>query len=92
MNQTFQTIKFKVEDIEMDVNFSSEDKTVWLSAKDLCILYGKNKSTIWRYIKKINEEIENRAVSQNATTDVKNATASVKNETTGPDGKRYIVN
>ncbi len=92
MNQTFQIIKFKVEDIEMDVNFSSEDKTVWLSAKDLCILYGKNKSTIWRYIKKINEEIENRAVSQNATTDVKNATASVKNETTGPDGKRYIVN
>ena len=92
MNQTFQIIKFKVEDIELDVNFSSEDKTVWLSAKDLCILYGKSKPTIWRYTKKINNEIENRVVSQNATTDVKNATVGTKNETTGPDGKRYIVN
>ena len=36
-----EQIKFKNDDIELDVNFSSEENTVWLSKDDMAILFKK---------------------------------------------------
>ena len=42
-------IKFKNDDIELDVNFSSEENTVWLSKDDMAILFKKDRSVIGKY-------------------------------------------
>ena len=84
MNKNLETIKYKTDDIELDVNYSPEDGNVWLSNKDICFLFNKNKSAISRHIKKALESI-NSVVA-------KNETVATKFETTGADGKRYKVN
>ena len=48
-----QTIKYKTEDIELDINYSPEDKTVWLTQKQIATLFGKARSAIIWHIKNI---------------------------------------
>ena len=47
---------FTYNDISIEVNISLEDKSIWLSQKDMGILFGKARPTISRTIKKIYDE------------------------------------
>lgn len=46
-------VTFKDEQLELEVNISPEEDTVWLSLDQLADLFDKNKSTISRHIKNI---------------------------------------
>ena len=73
-------IVFNDGDFSLEVNVSPEEETVWLSLRDICMLYERDKSVISRHIKNLlNEKMINkdRVVAKNAQT--------------GPDGKTYIV-
>jgi hypothetical protein len=50
-----ETINFKEQNIELNVNFSSEENTVWLSKDDMSTLFKKDRSVISRHINKIIE-------------------------------------
>ncbi len=66
------------QDIKLEVLIQNE--TIWLNQKQLCELFGRDKSVISRHIKNIfkeNELDENSVVAKNATT--------------AADGKNYIV-
>ena len=49
----YKLIKFKDGDFELNVHVSFEDKTVWLSQKEIASLFNKSVSTINEHIKKI---------------------------------------
>lgn len=51
-------VTFKDEQLELEVNISPEEDTVWLSLDQLSDLFDKNKSTISRHIKNIFSEGE----------------------------------
>ncbi|MCR5332421.1 MAG: virulence RhuM family protein [Bacilli bacterium] len=59
MNE-FQIVKYEDNVVELDVNFSTEDNTVWLTLSEMCKLYKKDKSVIWRQINNI--YVENNAL------------------------------
>ena len=48
--------KFKDQDIELDIIYSPEEKTLWLSAKQMADLFQKDRTTISRYLQKIIEK------------------------------------
>ncbi len=57
------------QDIKLEVLIQNE--TIWLNQKQLCELFGRDKSVISRHIKNIfkeNELDENSVVAKNATT------------------------
>lgn len=65
-----EIIKFVNGDLELDVNISPNKNTVWLTVDQLCTLFNKNKSTIFRHIKNIFNEgelDEISSVAKNAT-------------------------
>lgn len=75
-----EIVVFKDNEIELNVNLSTEENTVWLSLDAMSKLFEKNKSTISRHIKNIFTEGE---LQQNAV---------VANfATTASDGKTYNV-
>lgn len=53
----YEIIKHKNEEFQLDVNISPEEDTVWLSLKDMCLLFGRDKSVISRHIKKSSKKI-----------------------------------
>ena len=76
----YEVVKFVNNNLELEVNVSPNEETVWLSLADLCLLFDRDKSVISRHIKNIfkdNELIEKQVVAKNATT--------------GSDGKIYQV-
>ncbi len=75
----YELIKFEDGDFSLDVKVSPEEDTVWLTQKDLTILFNVDKSRISRHIKNIiNEgELDYSVVAENATT--------------GTDGKVYLT-
>ncbi len=66
------------EDIKLEVLIQNE--TIWLNQKQICNLFGRDKSVISRHIKNIFKENE---------LDINSVVA--KNATTARDGKNYIV-
>ena len=56
----YQTIKYKDKDIEMDVLYSIEKQTLYLTAAQIALLFGKDRSVINRHIKNIyqNKELD----------------------------------
>lgn len=76
----YEIIKYKNEEFQLDVSISPEEDTVWLSLKDMCLLFGRDKSVISRHIKTVIKENH---------LDVQQVVA--KNATTGLDGKTYNV-
>ena len=56
--KNFEIVKFDNGDFELDVNVSPREDTVWLSLKELCTLYGRDKSVISRHINNIFKEKE----------------------------------
>ena len=77
---SYEIIKFENENVELEVNVSPKEETVWLSLNEMCLLFDRDKSVISRHIKKVFEEKElneEQVVAQNATT--------------AADGKTYNV-
>jgi len=66
------------QDVKLEVLIKNE--TIWLNQKQLCELFGRDKSVISRHIKNIFKENE---LDINAVV--------AKNATTATDGKKYIV-
>ncbi|WP_428024935.1 RhuM family protein [Arcobacter sp.] len=68
------------EDGNVELSTKVENDTLWLSQKQLCELFDRDKSVVSRHIKNIfkDEELEQNSVV-------------VKNATTASDGKTYIV-
>jgi len=65
-----EVVRFKDNELEIDVNISSEQDTVWLTVEQISKLFEKNKSTITRHINNIfiEEELDkNSSVAKNAT-------------------------
>ena len=76
----YELVKFVNNNLEIEVNVSPDEETVWLSLADLCALFDRDKSVISRHIKNIfkdGELSEEQVVAKKATT--------------GPDGKTYKV-
>ena len=76
----YELVKFVNDNLELEVNVSPDEETVWLSLADLCVLFNRDKSVISRHIKNIFNDGE---------LDEKQVVA--KNATTGPDGKTYNI-
>ncbi len=71
---------YKTENHEVKLEVLIQNETIWLNQKQLCELFGRDKSVISRHIKNIfkdNELDSNSVVAKNATT--------------ASDGKKYIV-
>ena len=76
----YEVIKFENDNVELEVNISPEEETVWLSLNEMCLLFDRDKSVISRHIRNIFKEgelDENRVIAKNATT--------------ASDGKTYMV-
>ena len=76
----YEVIKFENDNVELEVNVSPEEETVWLSLSEMCLLFDRDKSVISRHIRNIFKEgelDENRVIAKNATT--------------ASDGKTYMV-
>ena len=73
----YELIKFEDGEFSLDVNVSPDEETVWLTQKDLTLLFNVDKSRISRHIKNILDEgeLDFSVVAENATT--------------GTDGKTY---
>ena len=54
----YEVIKFENDNVELEVNVSPEEDTVWLSKKQMSLLFDRNRSVISRHIKNIYEEGE----------------------------------
>ncbi len=73
----YELIKFEDGEFSLDVNVSPDEETVWLTQKDLTLLFNVDKSRISRHIKNILDEGE------------LNFSVVAENATTGTDGKTY---
>ena len=65
-----KTIKFSKNDIDLDIKFDEERKTVWLSQEEVAILFSKSRSRVAHIIKEIqhnNPEFA-RVCAENAQT------------------------
>ena len=66
----YEVIKFENGNVELEVNVSPEEETVWLSLNGMCLLFDRDKSVISRHIKNIfmeGELEEKQTVAKNAT-------------------------
>ena len=50
--------RFKKEDIELDIQFSSEENTVWLTLDEMATLFSNARSTISYHVKNIYQSID----------------------------------
>ena len=75
----YDLIKFEDGEFSLDVKVSPDEETVWLTQKDLTILFNVDKSRISRHIQNILNEGE------------LDLSVVAKNATTGSDGKKYIT-
>ena len=57
MNE-YEIIKFKNDDIELSVNVSPSEDTVWLTKEQMAILFNRDRSVISGHIKNIYDEGE----------------------------------
>ena len=75
-----EILLYKTENQDVKLEVLIENETIWLNQKQLCELFGRDKSVISRHIKNIFKENE---LDINAVV--------AKNATTATDGKKYIV-
>ena len=65
----YEIIKFINENIELDVNVSPKEETVWLTKEQISTLFGRDRTVISRHIKNIYNEgelDENTSCAKNA--------------------------
>ena len=70
-------IRFSKDDINLDIRFSIEENTIWMSQNDMSVLFKRTIPTILFHIKKNMDYIN------------QNPSVVSKNETTARDGKSY---
>ena len=66
----YEVIKFENDNVELEVNVSPEEETVWLSLSEMCLLFDRDKSVVSRHINNIYKEGEldrDQTVAKNAT-------------------------
>lgn len=75
----YDLIKFEDGEFSLDVRVEPNQDTVWLTQKEMTLLFDVDKSRISRHVKNIlgEKELDNSVVAENATT--------------GNDGKIYIT-
>ena len=69
----YQVIEFKNENVELSVNVSPLENTIWMSLEQMVLLFGRDKSVISRHIKGIfsKEELDQPStVAKNATVQI----------------------
>ena len=76
----YELIKFEDGEFSLDVNVSPDEETVWLTQKDLTLLFNVDKSRISRHIKNILDEgeLDFSVVAENATTGIDGKTYSTR--------------
>ena len=57
MNE-YEIIKFKNDDIELSVNVSPSEDTVWLTKEQIAILFDRDRSVISKHVNNILKENE----------------------------------
>ncbi|MBQ4500977.1 MAG: hypothetical protein II962_03980, partial [Spirochaetales bacterium] len=53
MSETYELVKFVDGNFELEVNVSPEEDTVWLTKKDLSLLFNRERTVISRHISNI---------------------------------------
>ena len=69
--EKYEIVKFVNEELELEVNVSPKEETIWMSLDEIALLFCRDKSVISRHIKNIfltDELNENSVVAKNATT------------------------
>jgi len=80
-NKQYEIVNFKLNDLELNIYVSIEDETVWLSRRDISLLFQKDKTVISRHLKNVLNEDEttrHSVVSKNALTDAKIALVRIE--------------
>ena len=70
-DKKYEIVKFVNEELELEVNVSPKEETIWMSLDEIALLFCRDKSVISRHIKNIfltDELNENSVVAKNATT------------------------
>ena len=49
----YEVVKFKDEEIELDVNVSAKEDTVWLTVEQIARLFERDRTVIGKHIKSI---------------------------------------
>ena len=69
--EKYEIVKFIDGKLELEVNVSPKEETIWMSLDEIAFLFCRDKSVISRHIKNIfltDELNENSVVAKNATT------------------------
>ena len=69
--EKYEIVKFIDGDLELEVNISPKEETIWMSLDEIAVLFCRDNSVISRHIKNIfltNELNESSVVAKNATT------------------------
>ncbi len=69
--EKYEIVKFIDGDLELEVNISPKEETIWISLDEIAVLFCRDNSVISRHIKNIfltNELNESSVVAKNATT------------------------
>lgn len=80
MHETQNVVLYTDDKGQVSLEVNLDNETVWLSQKQLCELFDRDKSVISRHIKNIYKEGE-----------LKENSVVAKNATTASDGKTYVV-
>lgn len=80
MNDQYESVEFEDGEFKLDVSVSPNERTVWLSADQMSLLFGRNRTVIQRHIRNIFKEKELTETS-----------VSAKFAHTATDGKTYDV-
>ena len=77
--QEYEIIKFDSEDLEINARISPNDNTVWLTQKEIAILFKTIVPNVNLHIKNIlKEELDNSVVKESLITATDGKTYSVK--------------
>ena len=76
----YEVVKFINNNLELEVNVSPDEDTVWVTKEQISKLFDRDRTVISRHIKNLfaDGELDEKQVS-------------AKNAHTGPDGKTYLV-
>ena len=72
-DKKYEIVKFVDEELELEVNVSPKEETIWMTLDQIALLFDRDKSVISRHIKKIylNEEMDYLStVAKNATVQI----------------------
>ena len=72
-------ITFTKNDIKVDIKFSLEENTIWMSQNDMATLFKRNVKTVFHHVSNVLSKYTDKC------------SVISRNENTGPDGKVYEI-